>query len=408
MKNKLVISTFYRRLISLSVVLLLHGIPPCQAQVSLELGGSVLGELGYSGDGSHYYYNNIHPSFSDWRIGIKEANLMARLELPKGFGIDSRILLTRFIGQELSLFRLPRLNVFWQKPDSRILLRLGRIQTPFGAFYDRPMPQDRLFVSPPLAYSYYTNISSRVGFTEGIYEPRVLLIDNRRDWGTPLGYELGYTTGFSFHWEKKDTLSLDVALLQGNPGQFRLNQDFFQPNLMIRATFQPTYFWKQGISVNYGGFMTANPINAPLGALNQYEQLLIGTHASLGYTYFELRTELIAAFFQVPEYLPDNEDFRRNTAGEIQLFNPTSLAGYTDLKAELPFWPGTYLAYRFDYLLFGKLEGRSWDDNSFRHGFALGIPINRYMMFQFTYALQQVVNKDWNLNQFRSALILHL
>lgn len=395
---------------SLCSFFLLLPLLPLHGQVSVELGGNVVGELGRSGADSHYYYNNIHRGYTSWRMGIKEANFLARLNLPKGFGIDSRLLLTRWAGQELRYLRLARLNAFWNKPNGKISLRLGRIQTPFGAFYDRPLPEDRLFVSPPLAYNYFVNISKQVGFSQRLREPEILSIDMRRDWGMPLAYEFGYSTGLNFHWEKRDTLSLDVAILQGSPGQYSLNQDFFQPNLMVRASFQPTYFWKQGFSLNYGGFMQQSPINEVLNSLQPYRQLMLGMHSSIGYTYFEFRTEVLASAFQAPEYLADTSiaDFVRDGTGEVLTKRYNSLGGYADLKAELPFWPGSYLAYRFDYLLFDKLDMETWDDNSYRHSIALGIPINRFAMLQCTYALQQVVNQDWNLNQFRAVLILHL
>ncbi|MCI4671264.1 MAG: hypothetical protein MRZ79_24200 [Bacteroidia bacterium] len=385
-----------------------------QAQVSLKLGGSFVGELSYAGPNSHYYYNNIHARFTNWRAAPKEINLLARLEFSTNFGIDSRFLYMRYLGAEFNKFRVPKLHAYWNSTNRKLKVKLGRIQTPFGSFYDRALPQDRIFISPPIPYNYFINVSSFLGYSELLREPQVLTLDDQRDWGVPFTYELGYTTGLQFHWEpKKDTLSVDVAILQGNPTQIRLNQEVFQPNLMLRVNFQPTYFWKQGFSFNYGGFMLPSENNTILPQLNAYRQLLAGIHTELGYTYFEFRTEVLGSVFWVPVYLNEDDQFELDDNGEVLSRRLSSLSGYADLKAEMPFWPGAYVAYRFGYMRFGpnpdeNSDFSNWDDNTFRHSLAIGVPINRNALFQMSIATQPVQNKNWNLNQFRAQIILYL
>jgi len=375
---------------------------PSSAQVNLQVGGSVVGELSRAGGGSHFYYNGIDAGFTDWRVGPKEVNLLARLGLPKSFSLDTRLLLTRDRGQEFNRLILARLQLNWRHPRQRWSLHAGRIQTPFGAFYDRPLPQDRDFITPPLPYGYFTNISPRVGYSEALREPNLLFGPDGRDWGLPLAYELGYTSGIHAHWDIiKDSLSMDLALVQQSPNLIDFGQERIHPTLMWRLNWQPTYFWKQGFSLSYGGFMQEDSLNQGLN-LNAYRQLLLGSHASLGYTYFQWRAEVVAAWFRVPEYDAGLQEFTN-----IEGSNYFSLSAYMDLKAEMPFWAGAYLAYRLGYLGFPTPGGSSWDDRVLRHSFSLGIPFSRNILWQNTIAIQEVKGKDWDLGQFRSNLILY-
>ena len=155
--------------------------------------------------------------------------------------------------------------------------------------------------------------------------------------------------------------------------------------------------------------MQSNSLNEELD-LSRYKQLIVGTHAILGYTYFEIKGEVMASLFQVPQFLSDSTGFLLDDNHDVQRQNLSSISAYADAKVEMPFWPGAYVVYRYEFLGFQSPGNdpilSDWDDNVVRHSLGMGFEISRNILFKSAVAVQDVQNRNWDLRQWRSSLIL--
>lgn len=376
---------------------------PLALQAQLELNATASFELSRGGDKSHYFYNEIHEGYSDWRFGLAQANLMAAWPFAGGWRLQGRLLLERKQGERPEQLRLPQLNLQWAPQESPLRFTLGRFLYPFGAFNGRQLPTERTFIARPLAYSYYVNISEKAGFFPGMGDEVKVPADGNTLWGSTMLYYGGYAAGMKLHWEIKARKAwLDAAVVNGAPN-VRTGLPG-SPNWGITSRFsvQPRHWWKQGFSLAYGTFMERADINAGLEKMKAYRQALIGTDYLIGFGYFELSGELIAATYRAPQHLPEEESF----AGKA--LHLKALAGHGDIRYSLPFLGGAYLAYRFGMIHFGRIPGRTdrWDNGIKRHSLAAGYRINSFLLVQASVSTQQVNEKQWARRQQAFRLML--
>ncbi len=382
------------------------------AQLQLELGGSATIEWVNGADDSHFYYNEVHPEKRDGQLSVRELNLLTGVKFSTQFSVHTRILLRQELGNKLDNFQISQAILKWVSKNNTYQISIGRFINPFGRFYQRLLPRDRLFIINPLPYGYYTNISETVGFSSGLHEPNTLNVGNHRDWGLPISYYEGYTNGIKGRWHFwPDTAFVDVAIVHAAPITSSGISNPIYPTLITRVEIHPFFPWRQGFSFSTGSFLQRAPINSSVTNLSSFRQTLLGTDFSLGYAYFELSGELIHAWFQVPEFDQTSESFigpannpNRNTL--------RSLSGYATLKWEMPFWVGSYLAYRYSGMRFSDTvllsgEKRAWDDHVYRHSIGWGYQISRFLLIKMVLTAQNVQNKNWELNTFHSSLTIH-
>ena len=384
------------------------------AQVEFQFGGNVDLLLSQGQDNSSYYYNRISRNEKDLRLDLFEMNVLGGINFSPSWGIHSHVRIRRDKDEAFDQVRLSQLYLQWKNEQENWQVTAGRFFTPFGQFYDNPFSQDRKIIDLPLFYSYGTNISDYVGFSGGLFEPERLILNGKRDWGISNGYYEGYTNGVSIWNEaKEDVLQWEIAWVHGVPGVKEQVSSPFYPAFIGRIRYKPTYFWEQGLSISHGGFLQETNLHEPLGKLNQYPQTLLGTDFTLGYTYFEVKGEILWGQYKVPEFEAEQESFRRDSNGEILTHTLRNWSSYAVLSYELPSLPGAYLAYQFDGLFFGSATGTlstssSWDDNVIRHSFGVGYAITRNLTFRSTYSIMDVNDKMWELDSWRTMLTLHL
>lgn len=384
-----------------------------RAQAPIQLKVLATGELSQGQTGSHFYYNEIHRDFKDWRIGIREVNFLGDINLNSQLTLKTRLRLQRYKGKELEQLELNRAELEWTHPSDKFSVSAGRILIPFGSFYDQQLPVDQIFVGLPLPYVYYVNVSGEVGYSDALTGSGWFNISGKGDWGLPHLYPGGYNQGINFHWNiLSDTVSVDLAVVQSAPITDPSDQSEIRPTIMARLEYNPTYYWTQGISVSHGSFLRSSRNNEVLDNPTQFTQTLLGIDSKLGYTHFELQGELIASWYHLPVFGLTDTAFVRLSNQEIQTENFFSTSGYVSLKGELPFWVGAYLAYRFGFITFGDNptsdnNSISWDDNTTRHSFGFGYKINRNLFFKSTYIIHNVENRAWELNTWRSSLTIH-
>lgn len=354
-------------------------------------------ELSKGGPNSHFYYNEIHQDFKDIRFGITQLNLITQIEFNTQWSLNARFLLERNQGQKLDQFKIPQLNIQWLSKKRKTGITIGNFVNPFGSFNQQQLSIDRDFIGLPLAYSYYVNISDKIGFTTDMGDITKISIDGEVQWGSTNLYYGGYTSGAMFSWNIKPTkVNWKIALVNGASNIQKQITDPLHFGIVSRLKIQPKYFWEQGFSLSHGTFMQNAEVSDQLSDLKAYSQTLIGTDFKLGYGFFEFSGEIIAASFRVPVF--NNED----RMFEMQDERLSSLSAYLDAKYELKILPGSYVVYRIDQMSFSKLtshENQPWDNKVLRHSLAFGYHLNQYLLARVAVSTQQVDNKNWDKTQ---------
>jgi hypothetical protein len=323
------------------------------AQLQVQLNATADLELMKGGANSHYYINGIHKDLKDWTVLPLELNLAGRVDFSPQWAVNLRLQVERDEGKSFNTFRLAQANVQWTLRESPFQFTLGRFITPFGLFPGNQMSINRLFVDVPLAYGYFVNVSDQIGWVEGLGEASTILIGGRNEWGLPVLYYNGYSNGLHGRWAiRHDKAVWDLALVTSAPNRvWNLKTDPLNFGVVSRLHLQPTYFWKQGISLSHGSFFQRHPLNGALTDPNRYRQTLAGLDFILGFGHFEFSGELIAAFYRTPAYDKTNQRFVESAPGQLLELNLNNLSAYVDAKYEFPFLVGTYVAYRVEALM---------------------------------------------------------
>lgn len=313
-------------------------------------------EVSKAGEKSHYYYNEIDQNNLDFRFGVSQLNLMSQLSIDSNWSLNMRLLLERDKGQKLNNFSTPQLNVQWLSNNRKVGVSAGFFTNPFGSFNEDQLSTQRTFVGLPLAYAYYTNISSKIGYSPDMGDIVKVPIDGEVQWGSSSLYYGGYTAGAMFSWNIKPAkVNWKLAIVNGASNTI---ERFTKPTnwgIISRLKLQPKYFWEQGISISHGSFMQDSEVSGQLDRMGKYSQTLIGTDFKLGSGFFEFSGEIIGAFYQAPNF--NSETMAFETEGYDDPINVHSFSTYLDIKYELSMLQGSYMAYRIDHLGFGKLEG---------------------------------------------------
>ena len=368
-------------------------------------------ELSHASEYSHFYFNEIHENNSGWHVGMNNINALATVKLNDVLSINLRGQIARDNSDAINNISLPLANIKYTNNKNNFSLSLGRFITAFGAFSNLQHPKERTFINLPLSYSYYANVSSSLGYNQRIGQDSFIINDNV-DWGTTLIYYGAYSDGLLFDWNiKPDKLSLQAAITNHAPNVFNSNKiklDNYGFN--ARLKFQPKYFWEQGFSISHGSFFKKMYGDTEFEGLD-LRQTLIGTDFKLGFGFWEISGELLAGLYNVPEFqFPEMQ-----ISGDPQSLS--TVAGYLNIKYELPFVSGLYAAYGFDFISFGELDDvggladrGKWDENVNRHQIALGYKITNFLLLRTNFSLQPLkdtsVNnyEDKNLNTWRTSL----
>ncbi|PHN03202.1 hypothetical protein [Flavilitoribacter nigricans] len=407
MRSRLPLLSGRKSLLLFGCLFFLLGLLPAQTVFQF----NALGDLEFSraGDKSHYYYNEIDAEHTEARLGISQLNLLGKMDIGQTWSFNARLSLERDLGRKLDKFSVPQLYVQWVSDKRKFGLTAGRFVNPFGSFNEKQLSTDRNFIGLPLAYSYYVNISERIGFLPNMGDVEKIKIGEQVQWGSANLYYGGYATGAMFSWNiKPAVVNWKIAVVNGAANAKTNLTDPWQIGLVSRLQLRPVYFWEQGISFSRGAFMQSAVLNEQLSDLSAYTQTVIGTDFKLGSGFFELSGELMRVSYTVPEFDKDANGFDPGQAAR-QLNN---LAVYLDLKYEPPVLPGSYIAYRIDHLNFSRASGYQdleWDNDVLRHSLAIGYDITSFLLVRAAVSTQHVDRKSWDNRQrtFRLALTAH-
>lgn len=377
----------------------------CVGQFSFQ--GNVDFDGTYAQVKSHYYYNEINSERLGWSGGLSEARLYVGYE-QKNTSFHFQQSLSRSLGRNAYKYQIEQINVQIAPQNGQISLTLGRFIHPYGGFYNRQFSHKRNFLSAPLQYSHYVNVSDKIGYQSGMGESGFQL-EGSTEWGSSTNYRYGYLNGLNVEWlSSHEKYRIESAL--GNRAAF--DQIFNTPLSLewtTRLSMDVSWAFVQGLSLRYSSFRKSSfeDFNLTDGSqLKKYNQFQLGYDFIYGSSFIEVSGELGWSIYKVPNYSATDGFLLIENEVKNHILN--NLVGYVDFKVEPPFMTGSHLALRSEYLSFGQFAGQSWDNNVWRQSILLGYKINRNVLVRAQYSIQHVSNKTWDQDFLRMALTLHL
>jgi hypothetical protein len=297
----------------------------------------------------------------------------------------------------------------------------GKILTPFGRFAKRQLAPDNPLIGQPLFFTYPLNVSSGTGYLDSAGSSNA-----QAQYGGRLNtiYNGGYYVGAEAFGSFLDGLTdYDVAIMNAPlsyaGGDYNVNKDI---SFHGRAAIHPAIWGTLGASYAVGSFMQPAWVNqyfdswdAPVGS---FKQTTYGLDLLLSYLYYELNAEYISNRFNSPYivlkggYLYDNG---LKNGLSLNLDNQEYLV---DLKLEAPFYPGLYMAIRYDHLMFDSIKdpaslsstyGTSiqWGRNANRYAVALGYKPEHSILFKLGVERTEIdVHPKPNLDVVSCAMVI--
>ena len=278
-------------------------------------------------------------------------------------------------------------------------LSAGKIVTPFGTYSKRQLPSENPFIGQPLFFSYRQNISPLTGYL-GPKTTSLAYAQYGTDtqYGNRLTtlYPCGYFTGIEASGFISSLIDYDFALmnapLSAANGDYNIDEGLAFHG---RVAVHPGIWGTIGFSYAVGSFMQSSSVSQYFEqrytTLNSFDQSTYGTDLRLSYLYFEINAEYIKNQFEAP-YILYNSEYEYDS-GFLNGYS-RSLGNqeyYIDVKVDAPFYPGLYLAVRYDALKFNDIPGPltsstnsstiAWDRNVVRSAVGLGYkPDHRVLM----------------------------
>jgi len=365
-------------------------ITPLIAQVSVS--GIFDAEFRKGGDGSSFERNEFltsHPSITAQRLQLfldadlgEDVTFTAKLQNNEIYPYSLKTI-------ELQLAYVTINNIFGQDVNFSI----GRILTPFGQFAKRQLSTDNPLIWSPLYFQYSVKVSSSLG-----YRPNLAP-------GDPYGglstmYRGGYYTGAELFGSLGEIpIAYDLAVTNAPISIF--NSELNPAKTLSYQGRLSTYPWmwlEVGVSASYGPFM-----DEALGGFRQvvndtvtwdlgrYKQTTIGLDVTVDWLYYRVTAEYIRNEWDSPFIVTTTYPY---TSGipwrtSLKLSNNEYLV---DIRVDIPYVVGLYLAGRFDLLEFDTINdplnpGTSirWDNTVRRYGIGAGYKLTRRMTLKAEY-----------------------
>ena len=265
-------------------------------------------------------------------------------------------------------------------------LSVGKILTPFGRFSKRQLAPDNPLIGLPCFYSYSLNISPVTGYLDSAGNTRAQALYGGR---LNAMYNGGYYVGAEALGSLFDGfLEYDAALmnspLSATVGDYNLDK---QLAFHGRAAFHPAIWGTLGASYAVGSFMQPTSTNqyfdSRIEPLTDFKQSTYGVDLLLSYLYYELNAEYVFNRFNSPYIVLEGDYSYVNGLKSGGAINLDSREYLLDLKLDAPFYPGLYLALRYDKLTFSDIVdpslqsptyGRTipWDRSANRYAIGIG------------------------------------
>ncbi len=377
------------------------------------MSGSVDFEVAAGGEDSRFVTNEINNEFRRPHLGLRELNLFLFSELGGDFFLNARFQWDIWGSGRLNPLRVTLAALSWEPEDLMLSLTLGRFVSPFGLYPRRQLSSESNFINAPLAYGYFINVSDTRGFWPAAGKAGQYGND---DVGLTMNYFGGYATGGLFNWVIiPEGMDLALAVSNAAPASQQDYTNLQNLSVTLRLGFQPVIFWQQGISVSHGSFMRRSAVNTNFDRLEQYRQTLLGTDFILAYAYFELSGEFLYALWDVPA--SDKNGFQIAPDGNLEKYSLSNWSAYVDARLEMPFLPGSYIAGRYERMVFNRytppagssLSGTNpWDESLIRYSLAAGYRLARPVLLKFAFSEQIFDDRILRRDDWTMRLLLNV
>lgn len=320
------------------------------AQVSFE--GIVDVTAGKGGKDSRPGWNGMPNSFLG--ITIPQLRLFAQAQISDLVWVDAMIANEPIYPDKSAVsLKLAYVTVADIIPQ-HLNIAAGKILTPFGSYPKRQLSPDNPFIGKPLFFQLPLAVSIRRGYLDSLgiaqsYSP----YGSYGDRLTSI-YNGAYYTGVEAYGDIiSELVQYDVAVMNA-PLSSPSSDINYDEELAFhgRVSVTPAIWGTFGCSYAVGSFMLPDYSNAFLdasGGLTDFKQRTIGADARLSYLYYELNVELLWNQFEAPYVVTTSYPYKNGTLnGRSMNLDGTELL--IDMKVDLPWSPGIYIAGRYDML----------------------------------------------------------
>ncbi len=386
-----------------TLLLVLISLLPVLGFSQVQINGSVDAAIKAGGKESGFFVNGIPEDFTHLHATAEEFNLLLFAPLSENFYTEARVKISTFLTGKLGVPKLELANVTYSPADKNYFLSAGKIILPFGFYPNRQLQIDRTFIDYPMSYSYSLFISRERGWwkgTRGKYYTDETASEDR-DYGINTLFYGGYTTGLVYGVENQKS-SFRLALTNESPTGYDASNINTLAGMM-RWTHSPNAYLTFGLSASHGSFMHQSAVHDSVDYdfdLSKFTQTALGFDIQLGFTYFEIVSELTYSKWKVPGYT--NEDgFIEQTNRELEEFDLANIAANIDIRYEPPFFTGGYFALRADQLYFPTANSATqggdfmWDYDITRLTALVGYKLDRNVLLKIAVAEQDNFNGDF-------------
>jgi hypothetical protein len=297
---------------------------------------------------------------NDIQLSARQFQLFLDADINKTISLSAMIVNSPSKPFELKGIELQLANVtFNHLLGDALSISAGKIFTPFGSFTKRQLAPDNPLIGKPLFYTYPLNISPFMGYLDsagsaaavGVFGARVSSV-------YPGGYYVGAEAFGSFF---DGTLEYGVAVMNAPLSSTTVDNNV-DANLALhgRVAVHPAIWSTIGVSYAVGSYMQDAPTNLVFknahGSLDQFVQTTYGVDLLLSYLYYELNAEYIFNRFDAPYVLSQGGDASGNGYTGRLSQNLDSREYFVDLKIDAPFYPGLFVAFRYDKLVSSSIR----------------------------------------------------
>ncbi|MFH0882367.1 MAG: hypothetical protein V2A56_05220, partial [bacterium] len=362
-----------------------------QGQVSLN--GSLDLVAGGGGRDARFVTTEMPNSFYHGHLVLQEFHLVTFAPVGEFFSIEAELRADSWGDGRL---HTPQLGFasFNYTPDPNLFhLSLGRIITPFGYEHQKIYPFQRTFITRPLAYSWFLNLSETKGYWPSAGDNGSYPTD---DVGvTTLGYR-GLTTGLRADWIlAPGAWDFTLALTDATPSAEREWMTQFSYAATAILAWHASDRVTHRLSAAWGSWMSQDPALEPLlGNPAKYRQTLIGLDARYNLKPIEIVWEAIGSKWSAPRYADAAfvpvESGGTTPAGTV----PALITGWLDVKWTVSEKHQGYVAGRWDMLRPMKMndpgDGSSttWDTGVNRWSFVFGWSLADQVHTKLSYSNQ--------------------
>jgi hypothetical protein len=362
-----------------------------------------------SGKNSTFVGNGIANEYRLTHLSIDQFNLILYAPVDLEMSVEAGIRIDSWGTGKLNQPSLSFAVLNYAPIEKRSSWSIGRFVTPFGNFHQRQFAFNRSFVTSPLAYSYFVNLSDKRGIWPEAGDNGAYGVD---DVGTTaLGLE-GLSTGILYiNKTEYQGSNVQFAITNSTPSSIEKWTNQFGLAFTGRFGWWQTEKWEQGISITWGSYMSKDESISPnLPNTEKYKQTALGTDWNYQSGLITINGEIIWSRWSAPRFdnLTGGFAFDLDNPDQVKTVIPSLVTGYIDIIYNFIFIDNLYFAARAETMKFSKLNDplkanlSGWDRDISRFSFGFGKPINEAVHFKFSYCNQMQSNvetdlKDWSI-----------